>query len=98
MTCARCHGLVVNDYGDVRCMNCGARPCQVLREPEQAPQGRRRGCSNCAEDAVVGHHYCQRHLDYFVERRRSKKAQMDEAQRLVQELANAVVASFSTGT
>lgn len=84
MTCKKCRGLVVNDFGDVRCMNCGNRPLELLREPEPATQGRRRQCSNCKDDAVVGHHYCQAHLDYFIEHRRNKKAQLDEAQRLMQ--------------
>lgn len=88
MTCARCQGLVVNDYGDVRCMNCGARPLVVLRAHEEPKQGRRRSCSNCKGDAKAGHNYCQRHLDYFVERRRAKLAQADEALRLMQEVAS----------
>lgn len=87
MRCEKCQGLVVNDYGEVRCMNCGARPFEILREPEPAKQGRRRLCSNCKDDAAVGHRYCQRHLDYFVEYGRKKKAQRDEAQRLMQEQA-----------
>ncbi|MDP3595368.1 MAG: hypothetical protein Q8S75_00045, partial [Nitrospirota bacterium] len=78
-------GLVVDDFGDVRCMNCGARPLVVLRAPEEPRQGRRRPCSNCKDDAKAGHHYCQRHLDYFTEYRRQKKERMDEAQHLMQE-------------
>lgn len=66
-------------------MNCGARPMELLREPEAAKQGRRRQCSNCKEDAVVRHNYCQRHLDYFVEHGRKKKAQRDEMRVLLQE-------------
>lgn len=88
MTCEKCQGLVVNDYGDVRCMNCGARPLVVLRAPEEPKQGRRRSCSNCKALAAAGHNYCQRHLDYFVERRLQKRAQQDEAQRLMQEIAS----------
>ncbi|NOT95441.1 MAG: hypothetical protein HOP00_03925 [Nitrospira sp.] len=87
MRCEKCQGLIVNEYGDVRCMNCGARPGVVLRDPEPDKRVRRRGCSNCAEYAVVGHHYCQHHLDYFVERRLQKRAQQDEAQRLMREIA-----------
>lgn len=85
MTCERCQGLVVDEYGEVRCMNCGARPFEILREPEPAKQGRRRRCSNCKEAAVVGHNYCQHHLDYFVEYGRKKKMQMEQAQLLMQE-------------
>lgn len=25
MRCQKCKGLVVNEYGDARCLNCGAR-------------------------------------------------------------------------
>lgn len=25
MRCVKCQGLVVNEYGDVRCLNCGRR-------------------------------------------------------------------------
>ena len=83
-----CQGLVVNDYADVRCVNCGARPFEILREPEPAKQGLRRQCSNCKDDAKAGHNYCQRHLDYFVERRRAKLTQADEAQRLMREITS----------
>lgn len=30
MQCKKCHGLVVEDHGEHRCLNCGARPYQVL--------------------------------------------------------------------
>lgn len=30
MTCARCHGLVIDDAGDVRCLNCGHRPAVAM--------------------------------------------------------------------
>lgn len=30
MSCKKCHGLVVEDHGEHRCLNCGARPYQVL--------------------------------------------------------------------
>ena len=30
MTCPRCQGLVVNDADDIRCLNCGHRPCGYL--------------------------------------------------------------------
>lgn len=86
MRCEKCQGLVVNDYGDVRCMNCGNRPLELLREPEPATQGRRRQCSNCKAAAKVGHNYCQEHLDYFVEHRLKKKAQMEQLEGLMQEL------------
>jgi len=38
MRCSKCHGLVVNEYDDIRCVNCGCRPFEVPRHPEKAPQ------------------------------------------------------------
>lgn len=29
MTCPRCQGLIVREYDDVRCLNCGHRTCYV---------------------------------------------------------------------
>ena len=42
MRCDKCHGLVVDEYTEIRCLNCGSRPFEVLRHPEKAPQGRRK--------------------------------------------------------
>lgn len=33
MTCPRCHGLVVDDAGIVRCLNCGYRPIVAYIPP-----------------------------------------------------------------
>lgn len=32
MTCPRCHGLVVDNYGEPYCLNCGHRTVDVGRE------------------------------------------------------------------
>ena len=34
MTCAKCGGLVVNEYGARHCLNCGFDPDLVLRQPD----------------------------------------------------------------
>lgn len=87
LTCTRCQGFVMTDCEETRCLNCGCRPLDVRREPEDAKRGRRRRCTNCKENAVVWHNYCQRHLDYFVEYGRKKKAQLEQAQLLMRETA-----------
>ena len=79
LVCGRCKGFLLTDQEETRCLNCGDRPYEKARAPEPPPQGRRRRCSNCQEDAVVGKHYCRRHLDYFAQYGRKQKAQRDEA-------------------
>lgn len=85
MRCTKCQGLVLNEYGDVRCLNCVNRPCQVLREPERAPQGRRSRCKDCQNEAEPGRNHCRPHLEYFVEYTRKRKAKLDEARLLILE-------------
>ena len=87
MRCGKCQGLIVTEYEESRCLNCGCRPFEVVRAPDEPKQGLRRRCTNCQEKAVAGHNYCQTHLDYFVEYGRNKKTQREQAQRLMQELA-----------
>ena len=33
MTCIRCQGLVIDDAGIMRCLNCGYRPCVTYSPP-----------------------------------------------------------------
>lgn len=37
MTCTKCGGLVIDDCGDERCLNCGRRVTDPAREPEPVP-------------------------------------------------------------
>ena len=83
--CPKCQGFVINDFGDVRCMNCGLRPLVVTRPPD--PEPTRRRCSSCTNEAVEGKRTCQAHLDYFRDYKLKKKARVEEARDLVLELA-----------
>lgn len=33
MTCPRCQGLIVDDWGDTKCCNCGFRPTSAYVPP-----------------------------------------------------------------
>lgn len=72
-TCSRCQGFVMTDQYETRCLNCGNRPYELLREPEPDRRGRRLACSNCRQPVVEGHNYCQEHLDYFKAYHRTRK-------------------------
>jgi hypothetical protein len=55
MTCTKCAGLIVTEYDESRCMNCGFRPSVVLRMPEIF----RVKCMYCSSPPVVGRKSCQ---------------------------------------
>lgn len=74
MTCPRCKGLVVNQYGEVRCLLCGyyhTPYAETIREPYWRKASR--PCRNCKQDAIFGKSYCQVHLDYMVNYKRSRR-------------------------
>lgn len=45
MTCTKCHGFVMHDYDELRCLNCGARPLQVIRPAPVDPTDPAQRCA-----------------------------------------------------
>lgn len=62
MTCARCGGLVVTEYGARRCVNCGHDPDLVLRPPNASEAGEATTC-RCGKPSWPGKSRCRECLD-----------------------------------
>ena len=70
MRCIRCQGCMIDDFGDVRCLNCGHRPCEM--RPALADERKLEGnmaiggtCSKngCEEKAAEDSVQCPTHRD-----------------------------------
>lgn len=82
--CCRCGGFVLNEYGTVRCLNCGNYLFEPFVPHEINMIGRIKPCyqrekSGCKNMAVDGHEHCQAHLDYFKFYSRLKRARLKGA-------------------
>jgi hypothetical protein len=74
MTCPKCYGYLVNEYGVVRCVNCGWRENKPLSAPieDDAPQRQPGQCVNCHRMAGQYKH-CDHCIEVMREYRRKKK-------------------------
>ena len=61
MSCPRCHGLIVYDGDEARCINCGWRKSEEEREKPMADVT---SCTKCSAPHAEGRTLCQKHLDY----------------------------------
>ena len=62
--CGRCAGLIVREYDEIRCLNCGYRPeMPVQEEPNSNPlrQWTPIPCRICGCSSVRGYDLCRPH-------------------------------------
>ena len=68
MTCPRCHGCVITQYEETRCLSCG----WYDNPPVSVPVFMARHCYDCREPAVEGKARCQKCLDWAMNYRRTQ--------------------------
>lgn len=81
MTCHRCKGFLHSrivehpDIMETHCLSCGWYHNPPYAETIREPYWRKakRPCRNCKQDAILGKSYCQAHLDYMVNYKRTRK-------------------------
>lgn len=78
MRCDKCQGLVISEYGEARCLNCGRRPCDALRAMEPVAEAetiRKAVMEGATMPRFTSEEGKQRWLDAMAKRRGLKRGE-----------------------